>query len=983
MTSDWKDTSGVVTESEPPTLTDAEVLGQLRVLLVDDDLERGRSFLARTREIGVTARLATPDGRGLVDAAPLDPEVVLLLGATAARAPSATSHLAGHPRLRWASVIDAAAEPDFPSPLDDDFPARLAAVVRGHVAADRRLERLARTRRQFAARIDSIGPSRTLRALARSEGCLRLTVSSPQALSEIDLSDGLIAGATWIELIDGTPRELVGPTALSALLELDAGLVFVERRARPELLDIMVPADEALANATIALGEEAATSPDALELPDADPAPEVAMPHDVAAAPAATTAAARVAPEPEDAATQTIEMEPDWTPFGDEPGTGVEEATSVEPEDDDTPTMRPAPGEAPDDLFDESLRSAVLRAPSIPPSDSLVPPPLEADAPAEVGAAQAPDDDVTGSDALDRESADLVAEVHSIDEPGTRRTGASRRVARADAGETTTASRPFATQKAFPPPGVPTASDDEGPTPLPEPFARRPASTLEAFRFPREATEAPVPDRGNDPRREPDAGLGAGTAGYDVDREVAAAAQREARASRGPEDTTGEAIPSVQETMRVIPEGSRGPDERPTRPEKPSAIPAPRLRRDDLPGAQEPAGVAPPTATPTAVGPLQDETGTAATEDAHRAGGELGAEPTATEPVASVVPARYVPTDPPVVASARPAGAGTGDAGPTASAEPPPPARIEDAAARRDAARPTPTTPDGARPPRLLWVSAAAAAAGLLALGTALWLQRGGDAVATETVTPESRAAPTPARAPAGTNARQAAPAAAAGEPGEPAATAPSEVAGAGTEAEAGDLAPEVAGDTTAAGDDDTTADDTTADDTATAAPAGDEATAATVATAQVPEGDAAAAGAGTPDVLPEPAPEAAATTAEEPERDQAASDARVAEARDLFLDGANPGRVQALLDEALLHDDRNPRAEQLYAELLLGQGRAAEAEERARRAVDLRRRRASYRVLLGDTLAAQGKHEEARRAYREALELDPDDPVAAQRVRR
>ena len=81
--------------------------------------------------------------------------------------------------------------------------------------------------------------------------------------------------------------------------------------------------------------------------------------------------------------------------------------------------------------------------------------------------------------------------------------------------------------------------------------------------------------------------------------------------------------------------------------------------------------------------------------------------------------------------------------------------------------------------------------------------------------------------------------------------------------------------------------------------------------------------------------------------------------------------------------DARNPSAHAGLAEVFIAlkDGEAAVASARA--AVDLRKRRARYRVLLGDALAAAGQRSDAQRAYLEALDLEPDNAEAKSRLGR
>jgi len=66
-----------------------------------------------------------------------------------------------------------------------------------------------------------------------------------------------------------------------------------------------------------------------------------------------------------------------------------------------------------------------------------------------------------------------------------------------------------------------------------------------------------------------------------------------------------------------------------------------------------------------------------------------------------------------------------------------------------------------------------------------------------------------------------------------------------------------------------------------------------------------------------------------------------------------------------------------------MAQNRADLALPHAERAVSLRKRRLSYRILLGDVHFALGNLAQARRAWELVLEREPNHPVARNRVRR
>lgn len=119
---------------------------------------------------------------------------------------------------------------------------------------------------------------------------------------------------------------------------------------------------------------------------------------------------------------------------------------------------------------------------------------------------------------------------------------------------------------------------------------------------------------------------------------------------------------------------------------------------------------------------------------------------------------------------------------------------------------------------------------------------------------------------------------------------------------------------------------------------------------------------------------------ASRPGHDRGASDALVATGRDL-LERRALREALAAFDEARRLDVDNPHAHAGAAEALLRMRRPTGALVRARHAVALRRRRAEYRVLEGDALAALGQLAPAREAWLLALHLEPGNAEARVRL--
>ena len=69
------------------------------------------------------------------------------------------------------------------------------------------------------------------------------------------------------------------------------------------------------------------------------------------------------------------------------------------------------------------------------------------------------------------------------------------------------------------------------------------------------------------------------------------------------------------------------------------------------------------------------------------------------------------------------------------------------------------------------------------------------------------------------------------------------------------------------------------------------------------------------------------------------------------------------------------------YARLYIAKKDGDRAVKWAKKAVKKRSKRASYHVLYGDALMLQGETAAARRAWRKALSLEPDNREAKRRL--
>jgi CheY-like chemotaxis protein len=130
-----------------------------------------------------------------------------------------------------------------------------------------------------------------------------------------------------------------------------------------------------------------------------------------------------------------------------------------------------------------------------------------------------------------------------------------------------------------------------------------------------------------------------------------------------------------------------------------------------------------------------------------------------------------------------------------------------------------------------------------------------------------------------------------------------------------------------------------------------------------------------------EAAPRAPGIPTQNLPRDPAkASDVLVHRALRLVRQG-ELGRAEATLDRAWELDPRNPQAMAGYASLYVARKDGDRAAKWAKKAVKKRSRRAQYHVLYGDALELQGDLSGARKAWRKALSLEPNNRAAKSRL--
>lgn len=231
-------------EGEPE---DAALLEGRRILLIEQNPARADVLVQELRARGALVVVADGEGAGLERARAMDPEVVIIDGSGVhGWALASLRALRRDPRLRWASLLVVDAKDLWPAPDAGPDLERLASSLKPLVRADRELAERAAKEQVFDTRLEVVGPSRLVRALTETGIGLRLSIQHPRARVEVDLAEGIVAGALATR---GGKTIAEGPGALATLLALGTGRVHVERKDAPASANVMAPLDDALAAA--------------------------------------------------------------------------------------------------------------------------------------------------------------------------------------------------------------------------------------------------------------------------------------------------------------------------------------------------------------------------------------------------------------------------------------------------------------------------------------------------------------------------------------------------------------------------------------------------------------------------------------------------------------------------------------------------------------------------------------------------------------
>lgn len=215
-----------------------------RFLLIANNPAAADALAQELRANGALVVVVSADGSGWDRARDLDPEVALIDEEGLNHwGFDAVARLRADPQLRWASLVVM----DAKELLPEDGPPRverLAANIAKLTESDAALRARAASHEVFDARIETVGPTRLVRALLSTGGAWNLHVRPRGgATLELALAEGLVAGAS-AHLPDG--RVLEAAPAFACLLVAGAGRLRAEPATHPALANMLMPLDEAV-----------------------------------------------------------------------------------------------------------------------------------------------------------------------------------------------------------------------------------------------------------------------------------------------------------------------------------------------------------------------------------------------------------------------------------------------------------------------------------------------------------------------------------------------------------------------------------------------------------------------------------------------------------------------------------------------------------------------------------------------------------------
>jgi DNA-binding response OmpR family regulator len=242
-------------DDEPSGMLDlAALFRDRRLVIVEKSPARADDLVVALRERGAHVVVIDGEGTGLAKARAIDPDLILVdVSGVGGWASQAMQLIRTDPRLRWAALLVTRGEELWRSNTPEPDVSRLAAGMLPLVEPDESLmQRVREMTEPLDVRLETTGPTRFLRSVARARTTVHATVRHRRGSIEIDLAEGLVVGARGEVLseIAGAPSTKVeGSNALAVWLALGAGRVRIEKRDAPSVANVMSPVDDAIAAA--------------------------------------------------------------------------------------------------------------------------------------------------------------------------------------------------------------------------------------------------------------------------------------------------------------------------------------------------------------------------------------------------------------------------------------------------------------------------------------------------------------------------------------------------------------------------------------------------------------------------------------------------------------------------------------------------------------------------------------------------------------
>jgi len=233
---------------EPESERGVSDVKDLRLLLADGDSARADNVAQELRTHGAAVAVTDldPAEARFARLRQVDP-AILLIGEQDLQGAGyeLVRRLRRDTRLRWASLLVVRWEEVWAESSPVPAISRLAGTIATLAEPERAMKARAESEAAFDTRLEIVGPARCLRALSTCSRALRVSVYNPRVRVDIDLSNGLVVGATGQTVAD-PPVLLEGPAALAALMVLSTGRVHVEPVEQPATANVMATIDVAL-----------------------------------------------------------------------------------------------------------------------------------------------------------------------------------------------------------------------------------------------------------------------------------------------------------------------------------------------------------------------------------------------------------------------------------------------------------------------------------------------------------------------------------------------------------------------------------------------------------------------------------------------------------------------------------------------------------------------------------------------------------------